>query len=130
VRTSLSQEPSPSQAQLADAVAVGVESAQAQARAKAASAAPGGAPLGPGAELTRIELDRALARDGALRAELRALPSLRELERRLSLELDRLAPKSFALLKHRVTRPQFVIALRLRRTLRDLALGREEEREQ
>jgi hypothetical protein len=108
---------------------VGVESAQAHARAKAASATPGEGPLDPGAELTRIELDRAMARDAALRAELRALPSRTELERRLGLELDRLAPKSFALLKHRVTRPQFVIALRLRRTLRDLALGREEERD-
>jgi hypothetical protein len=130
VRTSLRQESSQSQAQLAQAVAVGVESAQAQARAKAALATPGEGPRDPGPELTRVELERALARDAALRAELRALPSRGELERRLSLELDRLAPKSFALLRHRVTRPQFAIALQLRRILRDLALGREEERDE
>jgi hypothetical protein len=53
-----------------------------------------------------------------------------DLERRLGLALDRLAPRSFGLLKHRVTAPQFAIALRLRRTFRDLALGREEERDQ
>jgi hypothetical protein len=129
VRTSLRREPSQSQARLTQAVALGVESAQARARANAASATPGDGPLDPRLELTRLGVDRALARDGALRAELRALPSRTDLERRLGLVLDRLAPKSFALLRHRVTRPQFAIALRLRRALRDLALGREEERE-
>jgi hypothetical protein len=130
VRTSLSQESTQSQAQLAQAVAFGFESAQAQTRAKAASATPGEGPPDPGPELTRGELDRAMARDGALRAELRALPSRTELERRLSLALDRLSPQALAILKHRVTRPQFAIALRLRRTFRDLALGREEERDE
>lgn len=129
-RTSPSQKPSQFQAQLAEAVVLGVESTQAQTRAEAASATPGGGPLAPGPELTRGQLDRATARDGALRAELRALPSRMDLERRLSSALDRLAPRSFALLKHRVTGPQFAIALRLRRTFRDLALGREEERDE
>lgn len=129
VRSSLSQEPNQSLAPLAQAVALGVESAQAQARAQAASATPGAGPLDLGPELTRGAVDRAMARDGAIRAQVRALPSRTELERRLGSALDRLAPRSFALLKHRVTRPQFAIALRLRRTFRDLALGREEERE-
>jgi hypothetical protein len=109
---------------------LGVDAAQSQARAKAASTTLGDGPLDPGPELTRIELDRAMARDGALRAELRALPSRTELERRLSLALDRLSPQALAILKHRVTGPQFAIALRLRRALRDLALGREEERDE
>jgi hypothetical protein len=130
VRTSLSQEPSQSQAQLTQAVALGVDAAQSQARAKAAATTLGDGPLDPGPELTRIELDRAMARDGALRAELRALPSRTELERRLSLALDRLSPQALAILKHRVTGPQFAIALRLRRAFRDLALGREEERDE
>jgi hypothetical protein len=130
VRTSLSQESSQSQAQLAQAVALGLESAQAQTRARAASATPGTGPLDLGPELTRGELDRAMARDGALRAELHALPSRAELERRLSLALDRLSPRAFAVLKYRVPGPQFAIALHLRRTFRDLALGREEERDQ
>jgi hypothetical protein len=130
VRTSLSQESTQSQAQLAQAVACGFESAQAQTRAKAASATPGEGPLDPGPALTRGELDRAMARDGALRAELRALPSRTELERRLSLALDRLSPRALAVLKYRVPAPQFAIALRLRRTFRDLALGREEERDE
>jgi hypothetical protein len=130
VRTALSEAPSQSQAQLAQAVAVGVESAQAQARAKAASVIPGAGPLDPSPELTRSELARAMARDGALRAELRALPSRAELERHLSVALDHLSPRALAVLKYRVTGPQFAIALRLRRTFRDLALGREEERDQ
>jgi hypothetical protein len=110
--------------------ALGVEATQARARATAAAASPGELPLDPGPALTRGALERAMARDGALRAELRALPSRTELERRLSVALDRLAPRSFALLRHRVTGPQYAIALRLRRMFRDLALGREEEREQ
>jgi hypothetical protein len=130
VRTSLNQEPMQFPAQLAQAVALGVESAQAHARAMAASATPGKGPLDPGPELTRSELDRAMARDGALRAELRALPSRTELERRLSVALDRLSPRALAVLKYRVTRLQFAIALQLRRTFRNLALGREEERDQ
>jgi hypothetical protein len=130
VRTSLGQEPSQAQARLAQAVALGVESAQAQARATAAAATRGDRPLDPGPALTRGELDRAMARDGALRADLRALPSRPELERRLSLALDRLSPRALAVLKYRVTGPQFAIALRLRRAFRDLALGREEERDQ
>ncbi len=130
VRTSPNQQTNHSDVQLAEATVLGVEAARAQARAKAAAATPGEGPLDPGPELTRSELDRAMARDGALRAELRALPSPTELERRLGLALDRLPPRSFGLLKHRVTAPQFAIALRLRRTFRDLALGREEERDQ
>ena len=129
-RTSVNQEPGQSQAQLTQAVALGVEAAQAQARAMGASATLGEGPFDPGPALTRAELDRAMARDGALRAELRALPSRAELERRLGLAVDRLSPRALAILKYRVTAPQFAIALRLRRTLRDLALGREEERDQ
>src|SRR5229473_2532413 len=130
VRTSVNQEPGQSQAQLTQAVALGVEAAQAQARARGASATLGEGPFDPGPALTRAELDRAMARDGALRAELRALPSRAELERRLGLAVDRLSPRALAILKYRVTAPQFAIALRLRRTLRDLAIGREEERDQ
>lgn len=130
VRPSLSQEAGQSQPQLAQVAALGVEAAQARARATAASATPGELPLDPGPELTRGAVDRAMARDGALRGELRALPSHPELERRLSLALDRLSPRALAVLKYRVTAPQFALALRLRRTFRDLALGREEEREE
>src|SRR5229473_3244456 len=129
-RTSVNPEPGQSQAQLTQAVSLGVEAAPAQARARGASATRGEGPFDPGPALTRAELDRAMARDGALRAELRALPSRAELERRLGLAVDRLSPRALAILKYRVTAPQFAIALRLRRTLRDLAIGREEERDQ
>jgi hypothetical protein len=128
--TSHSQESSQSQAQLAQVAALGVEAAQARARAKAVSATPGEGPLDPGPALTRSELGRAMARDGALRAELHALPSRADLERRLGLTLRGLTPRQVTFLKHLVTAPQFAIALKLRRTFRDLALGREEERDQ
>jgi hypothetical protein len=130
LRTSHSQESSQSQAQLAQVAALGVEAAQAKARAKAVSATRGEGPLDPGPALTRGELGRAMARDGALRAELRALPSRAELARRLRLTLGRLTPRQVAFLKHLVTAPQFAVALQLRRTFRDLALGREEERDE
>jgi hypothetical protein len=130
VRPSRNQDPSQVETPLAQAVALGVESTQARARATAAAVAPGNGPLDPGPELTRAELNRAMAHDGALRAELHALPSRTELERRLSSGLERLSPRALAVLKQRVPPLQYAIAMRLRRALRDLALGREEEREE
>jgi hypothetical protein len=130
VRASLSEVPGQSQAQLAEVAALGIESAQAHARAKAAAATPADSPLDHGPALTRGELERAMARDGALRVQLHALPSRTELERRLGSALDHLRPRQLQFLKHLVTAPQFAIALRLRRTFRDLALGREAERDE
>jgi hypothetical protein len=71
-----------------------------------------------------------MARDGALRVELHALPSRAELERRLGLTLTRLTPRQLAFLKHVVAAPRFAVAIQLRRAFRDLALSREEERDQ
>ncbi len=71
-----------------------------------------------------------MARDGALRAELRALPSRGELEQGLRRELYRLTPRQLYYVKQLVTAPQFAIALRLRRMFRDVALEREAERDE
>jgi hypothetical protein len=130
VRPSLSQEASRHQAQLAHVAALGFEAAEAQARATAASATPGELPLDPGPELTRGAVNRATARDGALRTEIHALPSRAELERRLGLTVSRLTPRQVRFLKRVVTAPQFAVAMQLRRTFRDLALGREAERDE
>ncbi len=130
VRPSLRQQTKQSEARPAQAAALGVDAAAARARATAASATRGAFPLEPGPDLTRRDVDRAMARDGALRAELRALPSRGELEQGLRRELYRLTPRQLYYVKQLVTAPQFAIALRLRRMFRDVALEREAERDE
>lgn len=80
--------------------------------------------------LAQAEANRASARDGALRSELQALPERKALERRLRYAVSRLAPGELQRLERSLTAPQVAIARQLRNVAREVALGREEEREQ
>ena len=53
-------------------------------------------------------------------------PSLAVLERTIARGVDRLLPHELAQLRRVLTAPQAVIAFRVRQTLKDLALGRDE----
>ena len=90
-------------------------------------------------EAQRVERDLASGRDGAevdnptgqarqLRAELERMPKRRQLEHQIGRAMGRLLPKELDRLRLLATAPQLAIAQRLRATVRDVVLGREEER--
>jgi len=113
--------------QAARAAARGGEGAQARGAAQGAIAPPHGDVI---LALSRSELDRATGRERALRAELAALAEQGELGRRLGFALARLSPRELGFLRTAVTAPQFAIVAQLGRRMRDIALGRDEERDQ
>jgi hypothetical protein len=114
---------------VAQAAARGVEKIQARAAAGAGHVTGREARAELGGAL-RAEVARAAARKGAILAEFSALPSQTELERRISYAVGRLLPREVRLLKTALTAPQLAIAVKLGRALRDVALGRDEERDQ
>lgn len=103
-------------AQVAD---VGVHLATAQAAAVTPSAERPAAEQDAARAATRRRLvERDHAGEG--------LPSLEVLGRSIAQQAQRLAPPELTRLAHVITAPQAAIATRLRTTVRDLALGREE----
>ncbi len=64
-----------------------------------------------------------------LKQELRRAPHLELLQRSIARVVARLEPREIAQLRLLVTAPQVAIAFQARRVLKDLLLGREEERE-
>lgn len=80
-------------------------------------------------EQYEAQLDRATAREARIRAELRALPDRAELERRIGSLLEFLWPAEIRRMRPLLTAPQFALAREVRRMVRSLARGREEERE-
>ncbi len=130
VRTSLRSDARSLDAQAARTAARGVEAVQAHALANAAAL------LGPETGRAAVptlppgEVDRAAARLGAIRAELRGLPKRAELAQRIVNGLNRLWPREVRLLRKAVTAPQFAVAMQLRAAMRDIALGRDEERDE
>jgi hypothetical protein len=72
---------------------------------------------------------RSEARARALDAELRSLPARAPLERRITSLIDRMSPIEVQQLGRVVTAPRFAVAMKLWTTLRDLALGRDEDRD-
>jgi hypothetical protein len=65
-----------------------------------------------------------------LKQELRRAPHLELLQRSIARVVERLEPREIAQLRLLVTAPQVAIAFQARRVLKDLLLGREEEREE
>lgn len=80
--------------------------------------------------LALTDANRASARENALGSELQALPERRALEHRLRFAVNRLTPDELQRLERSLTAPQVAIVRQLRNVARDVALGREEEREQ
>ncbi len=65
-----------------------------------------------------------------LKQELRRAPHLELLQRSIARVVARLEPREIAQLRLLVTAPQVAIAFQARRVLKDLLLGRDEEREE
>ena len=65
-----------------------------------------------------------------IKQELRRAPHLELLQRSIARVVARLEPREIAQLRLLVTAPQVAIAFQARRVLKDLLLGREEEREE
>jgi hypothetical protein len=105
----------------------GVEAVQARAAAKEPLPT---ARLDAGLTSSRSEVERAIGREHAIRAELRALPGRRVLEHRLSSALGHLLPHEVNALRASITAPQRTLLAKIRGVARDIAFGREEEPEQ
>jgi relaxase-like protein len=111
----------------ARAAACAVEAIEARALAIAAHA-----PGGPAAAVaipptSRAEAKRATERAATIRGELRTLPGRIELERRIGAAMEQLLPRELRLLRRAISAPQYAVAVQLRRTARDIALGREND---
>ena len=114
--------------QLARVVACGIEAADGRVE-ESTSLVRGAVPPRP--LVGRGEVERAAERLDVLRSAGRALPSRSEVEERLGRALGRLSMREWRLLRSTLTAAHYGLAVRLRRSLRDVALGRghDEERE-
>lgn len=113
--------------QAAEAAARGVAAVQARA------AAQGPMPPSPPdvtLALSRSEADAATSWERRVRTELHALPKQAELERRLSVAVEHLQSWNLRFLRGIITAPQWAILAQFRKKLRDIALGRGDERDQ
>ena len=75
---------------------------------------------------SRDHAERAGARETAIRNELRFIPDRADLERRVVDLIDRMSPREVRQLRTTLTAPQIAVALKLKATLRDALLGRDE----
>jgi hypothetical protein len=112
----------------ARAAELGTEAARARAFAKSADVKARGALLGTEPAASREAVERAVNRETAIRHELQALPGRSELESRIAELVGRMSPREVQQLRRVVTAPRFALAMELRTTLRDIALGRDDER--
>ena len=92
---------------------------------------PGGRPA-PGFRIdvertaSRNDAERAGAREATIRNELRTGPDRADIERRVVDLIDRMSPREVRQLRTTLTAPQIAVALKLKATLRDALLGRDE----
>jgi hypothetical protein len=92
---------------------------------------PGGRPT-PGFRIdvertaSRDDAERAGARQAAIRNELRTGPDRADLERRVVDLIDRMSPREVRQLRTTLTAPQIAVALKLKASLKDALLGRDE----
>ena len=84
----------------------------------------------PALEMARTDVQRATAREAAIKHELRALPDRGDLERRILDLLDRMTPRELRQLRRALTAPQVAVVLKLKAALRDTLLGRDEPQQQ
>lgn len=75
---------------------------------------------------SRDDAERAGAREATIRNELRAGPDRADIERRVVDLIDRMSPREVRQLRTSLTAPQIAVALKLKATLRDALLGRDE----
>lgn len=74
----------------------------------------------------RADLQQATDRASMIRHELRTTPDRSDLERRIVDLLDRMSPRELRQLRTALAAPQVAVVLKLKATLRDVLLGREE----
>lgn len=74
----------------------------------------------------RTDLQHATDRASIIRHELRTAPDRGDLERRMIDLLDRMSPRELRQLRTALAAPQVAVVLKLKATLRDVLLGREE----
>lgn len=77
---------------------------------------------------SRSESERAVAHEAAIRREVQALPSRADLERHIAQLVDRMSPREVQQLRRVVTAPRFALAMEIRTAIRDMALGRDDDR--
>lgn len=96
------------------------------ARVRAAPEAP--STMRTDAELTasRADLERASTRAHGIRREIAATPEREDLERRILDLLNRMSPRELRRLRTALAPPHVALVVRLKATLRDVILGREE----
>jgi hypothetical protein len=116
------------EASAASAAELGIGASRARAIAESADAKARGALLGTEPAASRDAAERALGRETAIRRELQVLPGRSELERRIADLVGRMSPRELQQLRRILTAPRFALAMELRTTLRDIALGRDDER--
>lgn len=127
LRLSISDDPRRLGEHTARAAELGVEAAAARTVAKSADARMLSALIPTAPENVRSDVERALAREAEVRRELAVLPSRAELGRRIATLVDRMSPHEVRQLRRTVTAPRFALAMELRTTIRDVALGRDDE---
>jgi hypothetical protein len=127
LRLSIREDPSRLGEHAARAAELGVEAAAARTVAKSADARMLSALIPTAPENVRGDVERALAREAEVRRELAVLPSRAELERRIATLIDRMSPHEVRQLRRTVTAPRFALAMEIRTTIRDVALGRDDE---
>ena len=74
----------------------------------------------------RTDLQHATDRASIIRHQLRTTPDRSDLERRIVDLLDRMSPRELRQLRTALAAPQVAVVLKLKATLRDVLLGREE----
>lgn len=80
-------------------------------------------------EIARTDVQRATAREAAIKNELRTHPDRGDLERRILDLLDRMTPRELRQLRRTLTAPQVAVVLKLKAALRDTLLGRDEQQQ-
>lgn len=112
----------------ARAAELGFDAAKARAFAQTADAKARDALVKTEPAASRDDVERAVGRESAVRRELGTLPGRSELEHRIANLIDRMSPREVQQLRRVVSAPRFALAMELRTTIRDVALGRDDER--
>lgn len=128
IRPSIREDRSRIEAHATRAGELGIESARARAFAQSADSKARDALGKTELAASRDDSERAVARETAVRRELGTLPGRLELERRIASLIERMSPHEVRQLRRVVTAPRFALAMELRTTIRDVALGRDDER--
>jgi len=116
------------EAHSARAAELGAEAARAREFAKSADAKAQRTLAKSEPAASRSDTEQAAAREAAVRHELGSLPGRSELERRIANLIDRMSPREVRQLRRAISAPRLALAMEIRTTIRDIALGRDDER--